>query len=396
VRIDLVAGPDADGAEATGGTPIAAAHLAVALRTVGVDARFVTIGLAGSARSELVDPATQGNAGPRSRGVHLGLACPPTALRQLWQIDPPELVHACGPLAAEAAMHAAPEGLPIVVSLGPSARPLGGRTEGGVDLLELARAAALVVAASRVECRHLLHAGIAGARIAYLPHAVELPAAAPAAWHGRASGAARAALHIGHLACPDDVDGLVDLLDALARTADASATIVEPSGRAEAAIRAAAAERGIGPRVEVIAAEAPDRALAVAAQAPVDVAVCCPRTPVAGLAALDAMAHGLPVIATRVDGLREVVVHEATGLHVGPGAADELARALEILRDDPIRRHLYGLSARTRARRHSFDRVGLHASLAYARVIAGPTRQRREGRRSASGPPAAEPADLIA
>lgn len=60
-----------------------------------------------------------------------------------------------------------------------------------------------------------------------------------------------------------------------------------------------------------------------------------------GVAALEAMAARLPVVASRVGGLAEAVVHERTGLLVPPGDVAELARALErVVVDGDLRRRL--------------------------------------------------------
>jgi glycosyltransferase involved in cell wall biosynthesis len=47
-----------------------------------------------------------------------------------------------------------------------------------------------------------------------------------------------------------------------------------------------------------------------------------------GSSILDAMAHRLPVVATQVGGIPEVVIHEDTGLLVPPRRPDALARAI--------------------------------------------------------------------
>jgi glycosyltransferase involved in cell wall biosynthesis len=44
---------------------------------------------------------------------------------------------------------------------------------------------------------------------------------------------------------------------------------------------------------------------------------------------LEAMAAGLPVVASRVEGVPEAVVHRETGLLVEPGSVSQLARSLE-------------------------------------------------------------------
>src|SRR5258708_37148858 len=50
-----------------------------------------------------------------------------------------------------------------------------------------------------------------------------------------------------------------------------------------------------------------------------------------GVAALEAMASGVPAIASAVGGLREVVEHDRTGILVEPARADELGAAIERL-----------------------------------------------------------------
>ena len=56
-------------------------------------------------------------------------------------------------------------------------------------------------------------------------------------------------------------------------------------------------------------------------------------------AVLQAMAAGVPVVATAVDGTPEVVEDGVTGLLVPPGRPDLAARRLlELERDEPLRR----------------------------------------------------------
>jgi glycosyltransferase involved in cell wall biosynthesis len=68
-----------------------------------------------------------------------------------------------------------------------------------------------------------------------------------------------------------------------------------------------------------------------------------------GLAALEAMAAGLPTIATRTGPLPEVVVDGETGLLVAPGAVDELAGAIRRLACDTALRRFLGARGRVRA-----------------------------------------------
>ena len=53
-----------------------------------------------------------------------------------------------------------------------------------------------------------------------------------------------------------------------------------------------------------------------------------------GVAALEAMANGRAVIASRVGGLAEVVVDQRTGLFAEPGHTSSLADAIELLMND--------------------------------------------------------------
>ena len=68
---------------------------------------------------------------------------------------------------------------------------------------------------------------------------------------------------------------------------------------------------------------------------------CFPRTLV------EAYACGLPVIASRVGALAELVEHGRTGLLFEPGSADSLARALAIAREHPQWMREMGRNART-------------------------------------------------
>ncbi len=74
------------------------------------------------------------------------------------------------------------------------------------------------------------------------------------------------------------------------------------------------------------------------------------------MALLEAMSFGLPVIATPVGGVPEIVTHERDGLLVPSGDIDALAAAITRLTSDPELRERLGRAAReTVARRFSLD-----------------------------------------
>ena len=71
-----------------------------------------------------------------------------------------------------------------------------------------------------------------------------------------------------------------------------------------------------------------------------------------GMAAVEAMAMGLPVVASRVGGLAEIVEDGRTGFLVKPGDAVELAGAVRRLMDSPDMRARMGQAGRRRAVEH--------------------------------------------
>jgi glycosyltransferase involved in cell wall biosynthesis len=80
------------------------------------------------------------------------------------------------------------------------------------------------------------------------------------------------------------------------------------------------------------------------------VVVCPSRREGFGVVCAEAMAHGRPVVATAVGGLRDLVVDGETGVLVPPGDSAALRAALERLLGDPELRRRLGAAARARAR----------------------------------------------
>lgn len=74
-----------------------------------------------------------------------------------------------------------------------------------------------------------------------------------------------------------------------------------------------------------------------------------------GLIVVEAMARGLPVVATQAGGVPEIVVHGETGYLVPPRQPEAMAAAIVKLLADPLRRMQMGESGKARAR-SLFDR----------------------------------------
>ncbi|MBI4003951.1 MAG: glycosyltransferase [Candidatus Omnitrophica bacterium] len=68
------------------------------------------------------------------------------------------------------------------------------------------------------------------------------------------------------------------------------------------------------------------------------------------MSVLEAMAEGLPIVASRVEGMEELVDHGRTGLLVPSSDALALAQAIDALLRDPERRRAMGNAARERCR----------------------------------------------
>lgn len=132
--------------------------------------------------------------------------------------------------------------------------------------------------------------------------------------------------------------------------------VVVGDGEQGAHVAAAVRERGLAAHVELAGALPRPAAMARLAEADV---FCLPSIYEGlPLAILEAMAAGLPVVATAVSGNPEAVEDGITGLLVPPESAAALADALIALLADPERRRAMGEAARARiAERFSIDRI---------------------------------------
>jgi glycosyltransferase involved in cell wall biosynthesis len=92
-----------------------------------------------------------------------------------------------------------------------------------------------------------------------------------------------------------------------------------------------------------------------------------------GVVCAEAMAHGRPVVASSVGGLRDLVVDGETGLLVPPGDVAALRSALERLLGDAELRHRLGAAARERARELlARDRAAAQTVTAYGEALGYP------------------------
>ena len=98
----------------------------------------------------------------------------------------------------------------------------------------------------------------------------------------------------------------------------------------------------------------------------VDVVVCTPLYEPFGAVPLEAMASGVPVIASTVSGLTETVLNGVTGLLVPPRHPAALAEAISTLHADRTFREALGKAGIARARsRYTWDHLAGHTERLY-------------------------------
>lgn len=220
-----------------------------------------------------------------------------------------------------------------------------------------------------------LEAGFAPDSIVVVQGGVDLgrfdPAAVDRAAAKRALGLPADALVVGQLARLAPVKGHVHLLKAARKVIEAvpHARIVL-AGPAlpgmDEAVRGWATEQGIADRV-LLTGQVEDVPATLAA---FDVGVVASIGSEAfSRAALEYFAMGLPVVATRVGTLPELVEDGKTGRLVAPQDPDALAAVLIELLQDEAKRRAFGAAARERSTRYGAAAQGARLDAVYRDVL---------------------------
>ena len=141
----------------------------------------------------------------------------------------------------------------------------------------------------------------------------------------------------------------------IARERPEARLVLAGRGKDEERVRALARELGVAERTEIRAGVERAEVLGLLSGA---LALLMPsRLEGLPMVPAEAMAAGVPVIATDVAAVREVVDPPDGGVLVPAGDADALAAAALAFLDDPARRARVSASARRSARRFSWDAV---------------------------------------
>jgi D-inositol-3-phosphate glycosyltransferase len=309
-------------------------------------------------------------------------------LREQWAEDPPDVVHAHFWMSAVAALAAArPLGIPVVHTfhaLGVvKRRHQGERDTSPQERLRIERAIARsvdrIVATCSDEVFELVRLGADRRHIHVVPCGVDVgrftpdgPAEARTPGRHRLVAACRLVERKG---IADAVAALTRLPDAELHVAGGPALDALDADPEARRLRALAADLGVEDRLVLrgrIDREALPRLLRSA-----DAVVCVPWYEPFGMVPLEAMACGVPVVASAVGGHVDSVVDGATGVHVPPRDSEALAVALRDLLDDTELRAALGAAGRRRAQeRFAFDRIAAATRDVYAGVL----------RRAASAP----------
>jgi glycosyltransferase involved in cell wall biosynthesis len=162
---------------------------------------------------------------------------------------------------------------------------------------------------------------------------------------------------------------------------DAAALDVDPEARR---LRSLAASLGVEDRV--VLRGRVGRAAMPALLRSADAVVCVPWYEPFGIVPLEAMACGVPVVASAVGGQIDSVVDGVTGVHVPPRDPGSLAQALAELLDQPERRAELGAAGARRAReRFSHEQVAGATREVYGEAVmrrAAVAARRQQGARA--------------
>ncbi|GAB3134211.1 glycosyltransferase [Marisediminicola antarctica] len=139
------------------------------------------------------------------------------------------------------------------------------------------------------------------------------------------------------------------------------------SDPATAMLRTLARELGVADRVEL---RGPlEHASMPAILRSANAVICAPRHGTSGVVALEAMACGIPVVASGVGGLIDTVIDGITGVHVPPQDAEAIATALSCLLADDGRMASLGVAGSRRvAARFTWEQVAIDTERAYRKT----------------------------
>jgi D-inositol-3-phosphate glycosyltransferase len=317
-------------------------------------------------------------------------------LRESFRADAPDVVHGHFWMSGLAALAAArPLGIPVVQTfhaLGVVKRRHQGPrdTSPPTRLREettVAREADRIVATCSDEVFELVRMGADLRRVAVVPCGVDLELFRPEGPVAPRPSERHRLLVVSRLV---ERKGIGNVITAMAELPEAELVVAGGPPAAELAcdpevrrLTALAERLGVAGRVRLLGRVG--RAELPALYRSADLVVCVPWYEPFGIVPLEAMACGVPVVASAVGGLVDTVVDGVTGVHVPPRRPGLVAEAVAGLLADPERRAALGAAGARRARRrYGWDRIARSTLEVYAGLPAGvgvaPARTRQSRR----------------
>ncbi|MBB4917244.1 glycosyltransferase [Streptosporangium saharense] len=294
-------------------------------------------------------------------------------LARRWAAEPPDVVHAHFWMSGMAALTAA-AGVPVVQTfhaLGTVKRRWQGdadtspperiATEAGIG-----RRAAAVVATCSDEVAELRAMGVPERKVSVVPCGVDLEHFRPEGPAAPRSGRPRI-LSIGRMVARKGVDTVIR---ALRRVPDAELVIVggSPDDEEIGRLRLLVTGYGLAERVRLVGSVGRDEVPALLRSA--DVLVTVPWYEPFGIVPVEAMACGVPVIASAVGGHLDTV--SGSGILVPPRRPYALARALnDLLARRALRERLAATGVRRARERYGWPRVAAQTESVYQALISG-------------------------
>ena len=296
-----------------------------------------------------------------------------------WDADRPDVTHAHFWMSGIATQLAARHlGLPAVQTfhvLGVvKRRHQGAQDTSPKDRLRLeamvARTATWVAATCTDEVFELMRMGKSRAQISVVPCGVDKDLFQPEGPTAEKSAKHRI-LSVGRFVPRKGFD---DMVRAMPSIPNAELVIVGGPDKAELEsdpearrLRALAKQLGVGRRVHLRGSVAREDMPALLRSA--DVVACTPWYEPFGIVPLEAMACGVPVVASAVGGMLDTVVDDVTGRLIPPKKPGAIAAAINPLLRDAFLRQSMGLAGRDRVcARYSWDRVAADTMRIYETV----------------------------
>lgn len=298
-------------------------------------------------------------------------------LHAAWSRTHPDVVHGHFWMSGWAALQAAtPLGIPVLQTfhaLGSVKR----RQQGAKDTspaercaieAEIAATVDITLAESNEEVFELVRSGADPRRVWVVPSGVDLDVFSP---RGPVAARPDRGARVVVVSRLVERKGVGNVITALRDVPDTQLVIAggPPQHRLEAHPEARrlmhiARASGVDDRVELVGQIDHDAVAALYRSA--DVVVCVPWYEPFGLVALEAMACGVPVLASAVGGLVDTVVDGVTGVMVPPRDPGRLANVLQhLLADAAFRRALGVAGARRARRRYGWTTIARETSRAY-------------------------------